>query len=249
MNAKQKDRLKRLFENATPKEFGEALDSAKHVLIGNPKDEEAALVKEYIESLDLNEKQIIAPAKVKVTAKKFVTVDGIPYNEGQSGEITLKQYNALARFFTKVSALIMLLGLLAGGNAGAQQYTHQPITNAVLHVTWSGGTNNIASNNIVGTNIVTATKLKNFGVQNTFALTGAGTAGCLMVADYSGDGTNYVTSIATNWVAAAGTTPVTQMMFFTNALAGYYRFSLLNSNTIPMTNVDFEKIDPGVKDL
>ncbi len=139
--------------------------------------------------------------------------------------------------------------MLAGRRADAQQYNVSAITNTVLGVAWNGGTNNLASNNIAGTNLVTATKLKNFGEQLNAKLNAAGTAGVLLTADYSGDGTNYITGVATNWVAMAGTTTTSLSLWFTNTVAGYWRFSFLNSNTVPMTNIQFLKIDPGVKGL
>lgn len=249
MNAKQLERLKRQFENTTPEALGEALANAKHVLGGNAKDEESQLIVEYITSLKLGEKDIKAPDKVKVTCKKFTHVDGVPYNEGQSGEITVKQYNALSRFLTKVACLLALFGLFALPCL-AQTYTINAISNSGgWGVVYNGGTNNILTNGLSGTNIVTATKLKNFCVQLNFKLMAAGTAGVLVTEYHSGDATNYEATGLTKVITANGTTLVTGTIEKTNVIAGYYRYDILNSNSAIVTNLQLLLINPGVKGL
>jgi len=111
----------------------------------------------------------------------------------------------------------------------------------------NGGTNNIATNGLLGTNIVTATQMKNFAVQSNFKLTSAGTAGVLITEYHSGDGTNYETTGNTKVITAAGTTVVTGTIEKTNAIAGYYRYDILNSNAAPVTNLQLLLINPGVK--
>jgi len=247
MTTKNKDRLKRQFENATPEQLGEALAAARHVLTGIPDDAESKLIVEYIESLELGENEITAPDTVKVEAKQDCSVDGVRYSKGHSGIITKKQYHALSRFFKIVSALALLCILLPA--ARAQQYTITAISNSGgWGVVYNGGTNNILTNGLSGTNIVTVTKIRHFCVQANFKLMAAGTAGVLITEYHAGDGTNYETTGVTKVITAAGTTPVTGTIERTNGIAGYYRYDILNSNTAIVTNLQFLLIDPGVKD-
>ena len=253
LTKKVADRLARQFENATSAELGEALAAAEHVLKGTDSEAkaEAALVKEFIET-KLDTSGIKAPETVNVTAKSYVTVDGVPYTKGQSGKITKKQYAALSRHFELVKLLVLFCSLAFGFNAGAQQYKPTLIGNTstssviVINGTsvtnaWSlsGGTNVVAAAPAINSysNAITVTKYDMLSLQTSFKLTSTGTSNVTVYVDYSVDGPNYASAFA--WtIAANGTTPVTAITNLTVIANGYYRFtSVSNANANPVTNL------------
>lgn len=252
MTNKQKAAMERRFEDATPEQLGEALAAAQHVLIGNPSDDESRIVKEYIESQDLDPKdakQIKLPDKIQVTCKKKCHVDGVPFNPGQSAEITLKQYHALSRFFTKLAAIAALLFLV---NLTAQAQTYQinalGSSSATAVQTLNGTTVTGAYSINGGTNVIAAsannsyaapivlTKWGYVAIEPVFKLMAAGTSAVTFTINQSEDGTNFV-QLGQFAVTAAGTTTVTGLTNYTLFAPGYLTVNVANGNTAIVTNL------------
>jgi len=132
-------------EQATAPELSQAKAQAREVLAKTPNDAEA------LEIIDFANKRIAAlvktegeakDRKVKVRALVETSVDGVKFEKDQEGNITAKQYAAVAWAFTKLSAIVLLatLALLMGGQAMAQQYTTNTLFSAASLNTNAFGT-------------------------------------------------------------------------------------------------------------
>jgi hypothetical protein len=149
-------KTKQIISTGTVAELSLMKAGGAEVLKGDPGRKDAQEIVEAVNA-ELEKRAKSEPAKVKVRAKNFVTVDGQAFQKDQEGTITARQYGALACNFVKLACLALFgLILAAPSSASAQgQYTLTSIaiTNSLApsyataggaaQLTVTGGTNAI----------------------------------------------------------------------------------------------------------
>lgn len=185
--------------------------------------------------------------KVRVRARRNTKIDGVSWTKDQEGDLSLRQYLAVACQFARLGVLTLacvLIGAAAISPASAQQYSpyYLPSTNGGSTLL-NGGTFKVAANTTTTCNSpITLTRYPGLCLSLGFACTGASTANYTFAFSQSADGVNWETTPSYNFlVAGNGTTPV---VFTTNFPAGaaspYLRLtSIANTNASSpiMTNI------------
>lgn len=188
--------------------------------------------------------------KLRVRAKQFITVDGVAFQKDQEGEITPKQYAALAYAFTRLTAL--LLFLCAVFTVQAQTYR---VTAVGTNLAVSGvGTNYSATaiTNVLHTAATTTTMLggtnavtKYEEVALQLAATGmetGTTSNVVVTISRSLDGVTFETYPTWTWAVPLNST--TQVVALTNldrtilGSYGYWKFKSISTTSLAdVTNV------------
>ncbi len=180
--------------------------------------EDQALIDTINEIFEQRAAAEAAAPKIKVRANGPVTVDGTPFQKGQEGLVTEKQYRALSRHFTKVALLAGLCSLcllLLNSSQAAQtsagnilQVVPLSQTNSALPSVLLDGNTNCSVATAVATNyFITVPNTAKWGevyVNLAYKLSGSGTDTSILHLSGSGDGSNYV-ALADISVAGAGT--------------------------------------------
>ena len=239
-------KIENLIKNGTPAELSEL--KAKAVAAGGKSGEEIVAAV----NSELAKRAAATPAKVKVRALQFVTVDGVPFQKGQEGEITARQYAALAWNFAKLAACVALLLLLGLGTASAQTYKVTVIT---TNQAVAGGSTNYSAAALTNVLHTAATTTAMMGPTNTvtkweevalaLGVTGmeSGTTSNVVVKIVRGlDGTTWETTPQITWTFPLnGVTAVVAVTNLDRTVLGSYGYwkvgSMATTSLADVTNV------------